>query len=288
VLTAAYTIQTGPAAPTGFTATAGVPTSLSWTAPGGTITGYEIWRGTTAGGETLLASQGTTTSYTDYTVAVSTTYYYKVRAVNGGQSGAFSSEQSAIIPSSKLVDPDNDTFVRDNTATGNNCNAGNGTNCGQTTADSMAVKLNPNSNRFYFLRIPLSSVPGGTLPATTKLRMYGSCLITAKVLNVYKITNTSWSETSLTYTSASATSPSMVTEVQATANKLLGVSVGLTNGNVDWSGTALTSYLQTQKAANPTGFVTLGINYDVLYAADGPCAFNRRESASNKPQLRVE
>ena len=36
------------------------------------------------------------------------------------------------------------------------------------------------------------------------------------------------------------------------------------------------------------GFITLGINYDVLMAADGPCTFNRREAASNKPQLRVE
>ena len=250
VLTAAYTISTGPAAPTGLSATAGVPTTLSWTAPGGTITGYQVWRGTTAGGETLLASVGTSpTSYTDATVALNTTYYYKVRAMNGGSAGSFSSEVSAAIGASKLVDPDNDTFVRDGTATANNCNAGNATNCGQTTADSMGVKLNAGSNRFYFLRIPLSSVPAGTLPATTKVRLYGNCQVTAKTLNVYKITNTSWAEGTLTYTSANGTTPSMVTEVQATANKLVGASVSITAGNKDWSGAALTSYIQTQKAS---------------------------------------
>jgi hypothetical protein len=201
--------------------------------------------------------------------------------------GTFSTEQSGATPSTKMVDPDNDTFVRDGTAAGNNCNAGNGTNCGQSTADSMAVKLTAGNNRFYFLRIPLSNVPAGTLPSTTKLRIYGNCVANAKVLNVYKITNTSWSESSLTYNTANGTSPSMVTEIQAIANKLLGVSVGLTAGNNDWSGSALTSYIQTQKAANPTGFITLGINYDVA-SNDTPCTFNRREAASNKPQLRVE
>lgn len=63
---------------------------------------------------------------------------------------------------------------------------GNATNCGQASADSMAVKNAgfAGNNRYYFVRIPLSSVPSGTLPATTKLRLYGSRTASAKVLNV--------------------------------------------------------------------------------------------------------
>jgi len=278
-----------PGAPTGLTATAGVPFGLSWTAATGTVTSYEIWRGTTTGGETLLTTVGVVTTYSDAAVNINTTYYYKVRALNGTTAGSYSSEVSGATGTTKMVNLDQDAFVRDGTATGNNCNAGNGTNCGQATADSMAVKLGTAGNmRFYFVRIPLTNVPAGTLPATTKLRMYGNCATGAKTLNVYKITNTNWAEGTITYTSADGTTPKMTTEVQAAANKLLGVSVGTTAANVDWSGTALTTYIQTQKASNPTGYITLGISYDVANNNDSPCGFNRREAATNFPQLRVE
>ncbi len=70
------------AAPSGLTPT--VSTSgigLSWTAPTGAVT-YNVYRGTTSGGETLLVSGVATTTYSDTTVAAGTTYYYKVTAVN--------------------------------------------------------------------------------------------------------------------------------------------------------------------------------------------------------------
>ena len=71
----------------------------SWTAPsdgGAPITGYNIYRGTAAGGETLLTSVGNVTSYDDNTaVANGTTYYYRVAAVNSVGEGAQSNEVSA-------------------------------------------------------------------------------------------------------------------------------------------------------------------------------------------------
>ncbi|MFN2641141.1 MAG: fibronectin type III domain-containing protein [Actinomycetota bacterium] len=72
--------------------------SLSWSAPssdgGSAITGYKVYRGTASGGETLLATLGNVTSYTDNAVTNGTTYYYQVSAVNSVGEGARSNEVS--------------------------------------------------------------------------------------------------------------------------------------------------------------------------------------------------
>ena len=73
--------------------------ALSWTAPasdgGSSITGYEIWRGTTSGAASLLTTVGLVTSYTDASVSNGTTYYYQVAAVNAVDTGPGSNERSA-------------------------------------------------------------------------------------------------------------------------------------------------------------------------------------------------
>ena len=69
--------------PAGLTATGGASSiALAWTPVTGAIS-YNVYRGTAAGAETLLASGVTSASYTDQTVAANTTYYYVVTAVNG-------------------------------------------------------------------------------------------------------------------------------------------------------------------------------------------------------------
>ena len=88
---------TTPSAPTGLAATAGnASVALSWTASTG-ATSYNVYRGTTSGGEsaTPIASVITTTSYTDTSVTNGTKYYYKVAAVNAGGTSALSAEASA-------------------------------------------------------------------------------------------------------------------------------------------------------------------------------------------------
>ena len=74
--------------------------SLAWTAPtddgGSTVTGYRIYRGTTRGAETLLASTGGgATGYTDGSTSYGTTYYYEVSAVNGAGESLRSNELGA-------------------------------------------------------------------------------------------------------------------------------------------------------------------------------------------------
>ena len=86
-----------PAAPTGLTATAGnAQVVLSWTASSG-ATSYNVYRGTTAGGEngTAIATGIATTSYTNTGLTNGTTYYYKVNAVNGGGTSGYSNEVNA-------------------------------------------------------------------------------------------------------------------------------------------------------------------------------------------------
>ena len=91
-------LTTAPVTPTGLTATAGnAAVTLNWTASSG-ATSYNVYRGTTAGGEsaTPLATGIATASYSDTAVTNGTRYYYKVAAVNGGGNSAESAEASAI------------------------------------------------------------------------------------------------------------------------------------------------------------------------------------------------
>ncbi len=86
-----------PAAPTGLTATAGnASVTLTWTASTGAAT-YNVYRGTTAGGEaaTAVAAGITATTYTDSGLTNGTKYFYKVAAVNTAGTSPQSAEASA-------------------------------------------------------------------------------------------------------------------------------------------------------------------------------------------------
>ena len=100
-------------APTNLAALAsGSGINLSWTAPTGAVT-YNVYRGTSAGGEssTPIATGLTSTSYTDASITIGTTYYYKVTAVNANATAnpglpsesAQSNEASALLSSAGSI-----------------------------------------------------------------------------------------------------------------------------------------------------------------------------------------
>ena len=95
--------------------------ALSWSAPssdgGSAITGYKVYRGTSSGGESLLATLGTATGWTDTGAANGTTYWYQVSAINSVGESSRSSERSAT-PAAPATAPGTPTL--------NSATAGNG------------------------------------------------------------------------------------------------------------------------------------------------------------------
>jgi len=93
-----------PGTPTGLTATASSGSiSLAWTAPSpgsASVSGYNIWRGTSSGGETELATGVSGTSFGDSTVTSGIKYFYEVETTNSSGPGPFSNEASATAGSS--------------------------------------------------------------------------------------------------------------------------------------------------------------------------------------------
>jgi fibronectin type 3 domain-containing protein len=99
-LTPGSGIQSLPSAPQSLTATLGsTNVTLTWkppTTPGNpAFTKYVIYRGTTAGGESLLTNvPAGTTTYNDSAPATGTTYFYYVKAVSAAGSSPSSNEVS--------------------------------------------------------------------------------------------------------------------------------------------------------------------------------------------------
>ena len=98
-----------PAAPTGLSAAPVSVTqiNLSWTASSGPVIGYNVYRGTSPGGENYSAplnggTPDTATTYGDTTAAAGTTYYYSVEAVNVSGSSAASTE-AVIVDGAVLL-----------------------------------------------------------------------------------------------------------------------------------------------------------------------------------------
>ena len=97
----AFTINPAPAvpaAPTNLTGAAGNgQVSLNWNASAGAVS-YNIYRGPSAGGEATapLATNLTTTTFTDTSAANGVAYFYKVAAVNSAGVSGLSNESSAI------------------------------------------------------------------------------------------------------------------------------------------------------------------------------------------------
>jgi fibronectin type 3 domain-containing protein len=84
--------------------------SLSWQVPGSNggspITNYKIYRGTSSGGESWLATVGADVfSYTDASVTNGVTYFYYVTAVNAiGESGPSNEVSATPLPAASVPD----------------------------------------------------------------------------------------------------------------------------------------------------------------------------------------
>src|SRR5271157_3602728 len=120
-----------PTAPQSLTATAGnTQVILNWLAPasngGSAITGYNVYSGTTSGGETLLANLGVVLTYTATGLTNGQIYYFQVSAVNIAGEGARAAEVSATpatvpgAPTLTVATPGNAQVALTWTAPGSN------------------------------------------------------------------------------------------------------------------------------------------------------------------------
>jgi hypothetical protein len=105
------TVSITPGAPSSLTATGYTSTiGLTWTAPLGTVSSYNVYRGTASGAESssAITTGLTTASYTDSSstgLINGYTYYYEVAAVNSAGTGGMSNEASAEAGSSTIAAP---------------------------------------------------------------------------------------------------------------------------------------------------------------------------------------
>lgn len=93
---------TRPGAPRNLTESQNKPrgVALARAAPasdgGAAVTGYQIYRGASAGAETLYATVSNVTKYKDTGASKGVTYFYKIVAINSMGSGPFSNEASCV------------------------------------------------------------------------------------------------------------------------------------------------------------------------------------------------
>ncbi len=168
-----------PSAPTGLTATAASSSviSLSWTAvnpPANcAISFYNVYRSTTSGftpsSTTLVASGVTTASYSDTGVAGSTTYYYKVEAVDGDGSSAASTQATATTPATPVC----------------------------TTVPSAPTGLTATASSFSVIGLSWTAVTPPTNCTISSYSVYGGTTANPTTLIASGLTGTTYSNTGL-------------------------------------------------------------------------------------------
>jgi subtilisin family serine protease len=156
-----------------------------------------------------------------------------------------------------------DAYVRDGSSAGSNFG----------TATTLQAKTSgaAGNSRWSYLRFPLGGVGGAV--ASARLRLHGSRSQTSAVtLAAFGVSNTSWSETAITWNNKPALGPKQGDSVLVTP----------TARRYEWD---VTAFVKAQRAAGATA-VTLAIKMDQS-VNDSPDSFASREASSNRPELVV-
>jgi hypothetical protein len=187
----------GGAAPTGLAATVGnTMDGLSWNAVSG-ATSYNVYRGTSSGGESSTAiatgitantGVGTTgTGYLDTGLTNGSTYYYKVAAVTGGVTSAQSTEASATATAPGYTDT--------NYASASNTGSGmptNYTTINWTSGTTATLTQSWTTNLGYF--DTTFTNPGGYVDALESVGQYFNTATNLATQTTLPVSTTAWGE----------------------------------------------------------------------------------------------
>lgn len=168
----------------------------------------------------------------------------------------------AAIAQTVTLNPTADAHVRSGTH--------QNSNYGSATTLEIKKSANPadDFNREIYLKFDLANV---TSVQTAKLRLYGSAGSPEVVsTDLYSASNTSWSETGITWSNKPATSPVMW-DTRALQN------------SPAWHEWDISQFLQGEKTLG-RNVVTLVLKNSVA-STTGTIAFNSRQHSSNKPEL---
>ena len=267
----AFTVPAAPvptAAPTNLSGTRGSGgVTLTYTAPAGAVTSYNVKRSTVSGGPYITISTAgavTGTTYTDTTAAVGTTYYYVVSAVSAGGESANSNQATvaAVLLGTGLVaTPGNGsvTLTYDTTPGATrylpyvSTDNATFTALSFTTATTYIQSGLTNGTTYYYYVVPYNGNTAGTASNTA------SALVSLPAPTNLVATPGTTSIT-LTFT-ASARVGAMDYEVFESTNPNAPassyVSLGDTNGDTTFTQTGLTPgvtyyyYVVPQNAGGP-------------------------------------
>jgi Bacterial Ig domain/Fibronectin type III domain len=248
-----------PAAPTNLavsspTTNADSTAQLSWSDNSTNEDGFAIERktGTNAYAQVATAPSNAT-SYTDTGLTAATTYTYRVRAWNSAGNSLYSDEASvttAQVGPTRAFTPTADAYVD-----------GGVPNTNYGTKTNLSVDASPVQESY--LKFQLTGLTGNTI-TSAKLRLYVSDNGSVKGGSVAKMSNTSWTETGVTYNNRPAIDG-------ATLSTLGAVNIG--------SGYEF----NVTPAVTGDGTISLGLKTS---SSDG-VHYSSREDTTHAPQLVV-
>ncbi len=235
-LTVTYTAEadtTPPAAPTGLTATAVGPSQIDLDWNNNTesdLDHYNVYRSTTSGftpGTGTFVAETTTSAYSDTGLSASTTYYYKVTAVDtSGNESDPSAEASATTLTPDTTPPAAPTGLTATAVSTSQINLDWANNT-ETDLDHYSVYRSTTSG----------FTPGtGNFVAETTVSNYSDTGLSASTTYYYKVTavDTSGNESDPS-AQASATTEAPDTTPPAAPTGLTATAVSSSQINLDWA-----------------------------------------------------
>ena len=290
---------TAPSVPGGVSATAGASSvTLSWTYSGSSVTGFQVLRGTTSGGETLLSTVGSSVlTYTDSAVTAGVRYYYQVKAYNTQSDSSASAEVSAIItatpvapaaptgltttssgsyalltwtaPTSNGGSAITSYNIYRGTSAGSESTTAIGSSTTQTYTDSTVV----SGKTYYYVVKAVNAV--GTSAASNEASYSGSSVPSAPTNLAASLTT---GKITLTWTAPASSGSSAITGytvLRGTSSALTdqaSIASVTTTSFTDLTAAAGTTYYYTVKAVNAVGSSVASASVSIMVGTTVPGA----------------